>query len=400
MGSPVRYSSHAFSNIWARSPIRSPHVAPPTLPMFVSPQGRHLQRLDAVHHDSIEPRLWLDKHPSSISPPSLPGHVRVKTKEDILHVFKDVFKSSEAQQWLEECEEFSNKTFMSAGADLGMSKGQMEFNFMQILKSTHTQIFRHIPAKTFRNLKTEYVNLDENGNPDNLMSAKKKEQLQQVFKFLIFCEQNKLFAVRTLRPDHPSQHHDTVSGLRAITFHEALMPFLFFILTAKPNACKPQKNLMSMFVLHVIKNQFRGFCDFNYKTSHKTIILEHHFDIYSYSWWSKILARKLFKLENGRGWDMVKVKQNHNQVVLICRFENIGNDKRVIVATRGSTNDIYSATDWEIPEPSVGSKRKHDDIVEQSEQTAMHVYSEEELPLPHDEFHIDLECDFPLPADF
>ena len=97
---------------------------------------------------------------------------------------------------------------------------------------------------------------------------------------------------------------------------------------------------------------------------------------------------------------MVKVKQNHNQVVLICRFENIGNDKRVIVATRGSTNDIYSATDWEIPEPSVGSKRKHDDIVEQSEQTAMHVYSEEELPLPHDEFHIDLECDFPLPADF
>ena len=298
-----------------------------------------------------------------------------------------------------ECEEFCNQMFMTAGANVGMSKGQMEFNFMQILKSTHTQIFRHIPAKTFRNLKTEYVNLDENGNPDNLMSAKKKEQLQQVFKFLIFCEQNKLFAVRTLRPDHPSQHHDTVSGLRAITFHEALMPFLFFILTAKPNACKPQKNLMSMFVLHVIKNQFRGFCDFNYKTSHKTIILEHHFDIYSYSWWSKILARKLFKLENGRGWDLVKVKQNHNQVVLICRFENIGNDKRVIVATRGSTNDIYSATDWEIEEPSVGSKRKHDDIVEQSEQAEIHVNNYQDLCFPHD-FHVDLGCDFRLPADF
>ena len=31
-----------------------------------------------------------------------------------------------------------------------------------------------------------------------------------------------------------------------------------------------------------------------------------------------------------------------NGVVLICRFENTGNDKKVIVATRGSCNDIYS----------------------------------------------------------
>ena len=95
----------------------------------------------------------------------------------------------------------------------------------------------------------------------------------------------------------------------------------------------------------------------------------------------------------------MKVKQNHNQVVLICRFENIGNDKKVIVATRGSMNDIYSDTDWEIY-PSVGSKRKHDDIVEQSEGTAMHVNSEQELPLPHDEFHVDLGSDFCLPEDF
>ena len=154
--------------------------------------------------------------------------------------------------------------------------------------------------------------------------------------------------------------------MQAITFHEALMPFLFFVLTAKPAACKPQKNLLAMFVLHVIKNQFRSFCDFDYKTINKTIVLQHCFNIFEYSWWSKILARKLFKLQNGEGWDFVKVKQNHSQVVLICRFVPDGSGKKVVVATRGSKQDIYSDFDWEVDpkifvKPPVKRPLMHDD---------------------------------------
>lgn len=379
-----------------RDLLMSPYVRSP-LPMFhhVSDSPfRHINSsnlgIGSVSVDPVPVAPHFSSMAFSESPqparPTPPNHFEfsgpctgatvIDNWRGILQILQVAFPGEVNKKWINGVTMCVDAMFFKMGPDV-------ERIFVQNLAKAHDYVKKDLKQQVFAISKTEYVNLNDSGQPDNLVVERKKLALIASFNFMKLCQNLGIFGVQMTSDTH---NNNSTSGVNKITFHESLLPFLYFILCEEPHKRRNYSSVQNMLAQMVLKNQFKIFCDYQYSIDVVTNKVEMTYlcDMHSYSWWSQILSRKLFKSMTGGKKDYVVIKKNHLELVAICRFYRLAADTTVRII-RASDHDfeqhMQCCTGSEVSKQVKRRLEDYDDKPEQHKQKEqkVHVRTEELL---------------------